>query len=341
VRLTDLALQPDLLYLFVFGPGFGESIVTRIPPDEWFVVDSLRRQTRNEDSNPSLELLAAHDATISAIALTHPHSDHARGMVQLLERRRTDGPVGCMDAFSTPDTRWRQDPDASRVLDTASTGALLNRIDHIWSTEPASKWLLVEGEVRTLAGARIEVLHPRHDDPMPRDLNRISSPMLITWNSCRLLLGADLPVVGWRSIAKRMTNAGELAGSHALKVAHHGSKGAQHATAIGSPPPKDRLCVTTPFNRRHHLPSYADGHGIAELLRTHVSVGVTAVPAHGRGSPTPRVRMQPAREHFGGLTLTREVRSATPSNAWIAAAFDTDGGCAGVWYGDAAGEVVA
>jgi hypothetical protein len=35
-------LAPDRLHLFVIGPGFGESIVIRVPPDHWLVVDSCK-----------------------------------------------------------------------------------------------------------------------------------------------------------------------------------------------------------------------------------------------------------------------------------------------------------
>jgi len=33
-------LEADRLYLFVFGPGFGESILIRVPPNLWIVIDS-------------------------------------------------------------------------------------------------------------------------------------------------------------------------------------------------------------------------------------------------------------------------------------------------------------
>lgn len=32
-------LPPDQLAIFVFGPGYGELILVRVPPDVWMVVD--------------------------------------------------------------------------------------------------------------------------------------------------------------------------------------------------------------------------------------------------------------------------------------------------------------
>lgn len=272
MQLTDLTLLPDLPYLFVFGPGFGESIVVRVPPDEG----------------------------------------------------------------------WRGSQDASFVLDTGTVASLLNRIDHIWINDPPSKWMLVEGATRTVGEATIEVLSPpANSQPRKGNLNRLSSAMLVRWHECQILLGADLSVPGWRAVAKGVPPATGLATSQALKVAHHGSKSAQHATAIGVPPPRDRACFATPFNRGRQLPSYADDHGVDLLLRTHLAVGVTAAPAHARGTSTPRRKMQPQREQFGALTLTHELTKAAPTEAWIASAFDRAGARVETWYGDAAGSVVA
>lgn len=188
MKLADLELREDLLYVFVFGPGFGESIVLRVPPDEWIVIDSLRHQTKQEDTNPALELLADHDATVAAIALTHRHHDHAHGLYQLLDCREQGSPVGRTDVFALPDEDWRGSQDAGLVLDTGTVASVLNRIDHIWRTDPSSEWLLVEGARRTVGEATIEVLSPApNSKPRRGDLNLLSSAMLVTWNECRIL----------------------------------------------------------------------------------------------------------------------------------------------------------
>ena len=36
------SLDEGRLYIFVFGPGYGESVAVRVPPDEWLVIDSCR-----------------------------------------------------------------------------------------------------------------------------------------------------------------------------------------------------------------------------------------------------------------------------------------------------------
>jgi hypothetical protein len=341
VKPEELGLDPELLYTFVFGPGFGESIVVRVPPDQWLVVDSLRRQTRSEDVNPAVGLLTKHKARASAVALTHPHEDHGQGLLHILERRLPNTPVGCLDpTMRIP--RRNSEPDATRVLDQASLAAGLKRIQRIWATEPGSKWELLANSSCRMGAATVEVLHPASPpQTQPRDLNRISSPMLISWNRCRILLGADLPRPGWSAVGRSRAAAHELAGAHVLRASHHGAKGAQHPVAIGGGPPRDRPCIVTPFNRGRGLPSYADTHGIDQLLTTHTKVGVTAVPPHARQTTTRRSAMAPTLEAFGAdLTLSYEDAPVAVTSAWIATAHDVDGTCQGQWSGDSTGTVV-
>ena len=35
-------LLPDLLYLFVLGPCKGETVLLRVPPGHWMVIDSFQ-----------------------------------------------------------------------------------------------------------------------------------------------------------------------------------------------------------------------------------------------------------------------------------------------------------
>lgn len=341
MRLDELELTSELMHVLVFGPGYGESVLVRCPPGVWLAVDSLRRQDPATDLNPAVEALELFDGDLEAVVLTHPHEDHARGFVQLLERRQPGGPVGCLPGFLRRARAARTNQDAVAVLDDSSVTAALNRIDHIWRSEPTSRWPLLTGSSKDLGQARCEVLSPpRIPDRLPRDLNRLSSPLLVEWEECRLVLGADLPRGRWNTVA-RLPVASKVGTNSGLKVAHHGSRGAQHPVAIGRPPPGDRICVTTPFNKGRSLPSYADGHGIDQLLAANRRVRVTTVASQARGVETPRASMTPQQEAFGALTLEYEQTPGPPLGSWVAAAFDAAGAMVDVWLGDAAGVVVA
>jgi hypothetical protein len=61
-------LDPENLWLFVFGPGVGELVVVRAPPGAWLVVDGCRAARV-----PYAEKLLDHyRATPDIVVLTHP-----------------------------------------------------------------------------------------------------------------------------------------------------------------------------------------------------------------------------------------------------------------------------
>ena len=44
--MMPVSLDEGRLYVFVFGPGYGESVAVRVPPDEWLVIDSCRSRSK-------------------------------------------------------------------------------------------------------------------------------------------------------------------------------------------------------------------------------------------------------------------------------------------------------
>jgi glyoxylase-like metal-dependent hydrolase (beta-lactamase superfamily II) len=342
VRLEDLELEPEYLWLVLFGPGLGESILLAIPGSvqEWVLIDSLRRQARDGDANPALALLEAHAADLSAAILTHPHRDHVRGFTDLLDRLRDNAPLGCLGAHIIERPGRRDDADSILNRDTAR--AALARIKDIWEQRPSSRWDLLSGSERKVAGATLRVVHPKLAPAAnPRDLNAISTPILLTRGQTSLLLGADLTIPGWRKVRREFPDAELLAETQALKASHHGSAGAQHPIAIGEPPRRQRVCAVTPFGGgQKPLPDYEDGGGMSMLLETHEAVEVTAVPPQGRGKSVPRSALQPQRTRFGELELIVEPAKATPGESWVAVAFGDSGEVVELRHGDAAGTVL-
>ena len=88
-------------------------------------------------------------------------------------------------------------------------------------------------------------LHPvRPVDPAQwsDDPNTISSAMLVEWHDLRLLLGADVPSSEWPGIAEAFPDLNHHA---AMKVPHHGSRGAIHPLFANGDP--ERFWIITPF----------------------------------------------------------------------------------------------
>ncbi len=276
-------LEPALLYTIVFGPGYGESIVIRIPPSTWIVVDSCRISGKS----PAAFLLDQHHAEWSGAILTHPHLDHSLGMDEVFSHP-IKGPIGCATEPSEARPDWIQSQDPEELLRSGTLQHVLSYIQESWRASPESRWLLRRGESRDFGEARITILHP--DDAIVRDFdrrrldpNRLSSPLLIQWEGVLILLGSDCLEKDWQTINETWPDLG----THSCyKVAHHGASGAAHIALKGMD--RARHWVLTPFNRGSRLPRYGDREGLAWLLKCVDSVYMTALPvSHDLQDPTP------------------------------------------------------
>jgi len=333
-----LDLDPDLLHVIAFGPGFGESVLVRVPPGEWLVVDSLRQRAGTDEQVPAATILDRYQATAAAVVLTHPHLDHSDGIPQILDRRKPQSPVGCLAAHFEPPEKWRGSPDSEQELAGSATEAALQRIFDIWEREPESKWDLTTNETRAVGEGQVQVVHPpagrglklaRGSDP-----NRASSPLLIEWEHASLLLGADLPSVEWKRVPKAFRSHGALSSTSALKIAHHGSKKAQYELAIGRPPPTSRACVCTPWTkgaRLLRLPRFEDGEGVDILLQALESILLTSMPTPyemSNGQTLTRSAAERSRQQRRiGDELIMDVEPPPPpvADAWVHLAVGPDG----------------
>ncbi len=280
-RMSWPALRDDLLYVMVFGPGFGEAVVLRIPGGHWVLIDSCVIA----DQCPSLQMLDLAGGEWSYALLTHPHFDHIRGFDRILDRHRA-GVVGCADPRVVEWREWFDSLDADELLDMGLLEQVMAAIHTRWSGDVATRWLLRRGDSRPVGTANITVLHP--DDalaslqPHPGP-NRLSAAMLIEWERVRVLLGADVEQAEWDRIAEVYADLGD---HHALKVPHHGSRGAIHACyATGS---RDRFWIVTPWNRKRGLPRFEENQGVDLLLRSVSRLCLTGLPvAYESQGPVP------------------------------------------------------
>ena len=85
-------LDSESLYVFVFGPGFGESIAIRVPPDRWMVIDSCNVAGKAA----ALHVLQKYGGTCDCLMLTHRHQDHYPGFSKLIDWASWTT-IGCND----------------------------------------------------------------------------------------------------------------------------------------------------------------------------------------------------------------------------------------------------
>jgi glyoxylase-like metal-dependent hydrolase (beta-lactamase superfamily II) len=142
-------LRDDLLYLMVFGPGFGEAVVLRIPGGHWVLIDSCTIEGRC----PSLQVLDLEEGAWSYAFLTHPHFDHIRGFDRILDRQPA-GVVGCADPRVLDWRKWSDSPDAEELLERGLLEQVMATIHTRWSGDAASRWLLRRGDCRTIGSER-------------------------------------------------------------------------------------------------------------------------------------------------------------------------------------------
>jgi len=279
VALPELA--SDSLHILVFGPGTGELVAVRAPPNDWMIVDGCGvGRTRYGAS-----LLAHYQAAPKLLALTHPHRDHAVGVAELVDAY-TQGPPRSWPRFGLlwPSPRDRVSPrDVQAYFAGGLVEDALSAIRDRWRRSPACRWDLDVGTSVNLGEATISVISPERG---PRrealrawarseayDANRIATALDVSWNGHHVILGSDLvehPGDGWSSALPRCPSA-----LVSTKVPHHGSSNAIHDAWLRGTPD----VVVTPF-ASSNLPRFdtTNAGGVARMLRSTTTVHLTGLP---------------------------------------------------------------
>lgn len=259
----------ERLYVFLFGPGYGESVAVRVPPDQWLVIDSCRIARQPAASH----VLRRYGGKLTLLLLTHRHKDHYRGFVDLLALGEWSR-IGCND--------WRvidtEPVDAADPEDQLGSGLaqVLTEIQNQWRARPASRLLTRRGASCPIGLGVLHILYPdeafalanRYGEP-----NNLSAAAVLEWNGMSLLFGADVENPHWQEIAAHRPNLG----THViLKVPHHASREAQHHCFLQGNP--GRAWLVTPYNLNYGLPRFEDDQGMATLLGHEKTVHLTGLP---------------------------------------------------------------
>lgn len=293
-------LRADALQLFVFGPGYGELVAIRAPPNHWLIVDGCA-----VGAVPyAPRLLAHYGARPSLVVLTHPHQDHYSGLQQVID----DATVGVSESgwpvfgmVALPAADARDDRIGDLVAYAAHGGAeqVVSAIVDRWERHPPSKWTLQPGSARSLGEATVTALSPtvamrgaaqaNFEASRRFDSNDLSCALSVEWQGQRLVLGSDLVERPGRGWTEGLRVQGLLATHAVLKVPHHGSVQALHEPVltrpVGAPEP---TWLLSPFSRQN-LPRFDLDGGLDRLLRHVPSVVASGLPrAHADQAGEPR-----------------------------------------------------
>jgi hypothetical protein len=339
-------LTRDELVVLTFGPGVGELVLVRVPPDVWMVVDGCGVGR----TDYATAALAHYGARPSVVLLTHSHDDHSRGLAEVVEsvtprdRRDTWPRIGMVTPPGVDVAAHSTGYIGGTTL--KAVGAITSR----WNMLPACRWDVNVGDVERLGDATLQVLSPSAavraqklelwKTRNPFDRNVIATVLLLTWRGRRILLGSDLvedPESGW---SHSLVLDPALGDHDLLKVPHHGSDEALHDDVLRPharvPAP---LRTITPYNS-HRLPRFSGGKGAHRVVSHGGTTYLTGLPRrHDQQSGEVEARTLAELATHDSLAFT--PKTAGFPDCYVLVSIPPDGGAPRVEQGPGSLRIVA
>ncbi len=354
-RIRDLkTLDNGLLYVFVLGPGEGEAIAVALPGREgWILIDGCRSGDKSIGLIHVLEHWRKAEP-IRAYALTHPHTDHAKGIVELLELYGDEIDKIAVTRTAATAVASQQTIPTSRSIIAKQVKKGLEAIERLCASKPGLRIDLVEGCRLVQTGSVVVTVHSPRNGTRVADTNEQSAVIEIERGRSRVILGSDLPTkvsdgIGWEALV----SARPCIGEHSmLKIPHHGSCTSHHGGLFKRQVSK-AAWAATPFNT-HGLPDMVSMSGLRWILTRDTPVHLTAPPISKTVQvPVPHpgtlmlsvMRDRISTAPTGNPVLDAGAVEVTPrainsgDSLWCFALDDT-GQVSHRWRGDAAIEVI-
>lgn len=349
-ELSKLTRDPKLLYVFVVGPGEGEAFAVALPNAAgWLLGDGCRTSSGSSGLVEVLDQYRAAHEPILAYVLTHPHLDHARGIVELCEKYQD---AIKLVAVTPP---WEFGDVAAGSTSARIVAKQVEKgLERLRKLGNAKRVDLVAGAKLPLAaGVTADILTPPRTHSMT-DPNDASAAIVINHGATRILLGSDLPTntpagSGWSGI---LTAAPHHADALVLKIPHHCSA-SSHCPDVFPVHQQARAWAATPFNG-NDLPNLVELAGMHWILARGSPVHLTAPPvskhvqvpaAHPARMPLSSLRSRVELKPTGiplidsGAVETTPVRATHARDSLWCFAVDAAGALVGRWRGRAALEI--
>jgi competence protein ComEC len=206
-----------------YDVGQGDAVYIRSPENQDIIIDGgpdniiLSKIGRD---------MPFYDHKIELVILTHPHSDHLSGLIDILSRYDVEQ-VFCTDA----------DNDSK----------LYKEWENLISENEISKKVAKRGQQINLGSVKIEILSPE-ENQKSKDLNDTSIVGRLIYNKTSILFTGD----AGQNIEKKLLEQNNKLESDILKVGHHGSKYSSSPAFLSVVKPEYAIISAGKKNRYGH-----------------------------------------------------------------------------------------
>ena len=207
-----------MLKLYFFNVGHGDSIAIHFPNDEWGIVDCKRPLEKKEPS--VLRFLKNRPIhSINFVCVTHPHSDHIKGLDALSEYYKDKIQQILIFGIKTGSP---SEKDAGKPL----VKTLFTITNDCKKCEKVNK--VLRGQQFSIGGVEVLILNPTEKIKTKFQLksyttealefNEESVVMLLRYAGKEILLTGDIPLNIWKEIEEEYSLSADI-----IKISHHGS----------------------------------------------------------------------------------------------------------------------
>ena len=189
--------KDGLLRVYFLDVGQGDSVFVETPNGNQVLIDG---GPDNKVLQELAKVMPFYDREIDMIVLSHPHADHATGLISVLERYDVKNIVQAKeDYFSPVVTAWQE----------------------VVKNEKANETEAIAGKIIELgSGVVLKIIYPKESlaEQTVKNPNNSSVVMMLDYKDTEILLVGDIEA----KIEKELLN--DDIEADVLKVGHHGSK---------------------------------------------------------------------------------------------------------------------
>ena len=194
----SLAQEKDgLLRVYFFDVGQGDAIFIETPNGNQLLIDG---GPDNKVLQELARVMPFYDREIDMVVLSHPHADHATGLISVLERYDVKNVLQAKEDYYSPVvTAWR---DVVKMEGVNEIEAIAGKIIELGN------------------GVVLKTIYPREslEKQTVKNPNNSSVVMMLDYKDTEILLVGDIEA----KVEKELLN--DDIGADILKVGHHGSK---------------------------------------------------------------------------------------------------------------------